>query len=290
MNKKFHGTGVALITPFKENLSIDYQALERLLSYVSDGGVDYLVLLGTTGEASTLSTDEKKDIISFVKKHNPRKLPLVLGLGGNDTNELCQKLNEIDFEGIDGILSVSPYYNKPTQEGIFLHYTKFSSLSPVPVILYNIPGRTSSNMSAETTLKLAQHPNIVGIKEASGDFSQCIEIIKNKPKDFFITGGDDILTIPIMSIGGVGSISAISNALPKVCAEMTNYALANDYAKANIELHKFSALNRLLFEEGNPVGVKTLLDILGICKPFVRLPLVKGTDGLKEKLLKAYKN
>ena len=289
MKNKYFGTGVALVTPFKEDLSIDYSALENLLAYISDGGVDYLVVLGTTGEASTLSGKEKKEVIEFIKKNNPHKLPFVLGLGGNDTTELKSKLSEINFDGIDAILSVSPYYNKPTQEGIFQHYTQFAAASPVPLILYNIPGRTASNVTAQTTLRLAQNANIIGVKEASGDFVQCIEIIQNKPTDFFLTAGDDILTVPIMSVGGVGSISAISNALPKICSDMTSYALNNEYSKANIELHKFSALNRLLFEEGNPVGVKTLLDILGICKPYVRMPLMVGTQSLRSKLLAAYK-
>jgi 4-hydroxy-tetrahydrodipicolinate synthase len=289
MKKKFYGTGVALITPFKEDLSIDFQSLEKLLKYVSDNGVDYLVMLGTTGESSTLSQSEKVEIIKFIKANNPKKLPLVLGLGGNSTKELLDKLTEFDFNGIDAILSVSPYYNKPTQEGIYQHYTHFAASSPVPVVLYNIPGRTASNITADTTLRLAQNSKIIGIKEASGDFVQCIEIIKNKPADFFLTGGDDILTVPVMAIGGVGSISAISNAFPKVCSDMTNYALANEYGKANVELHKFSALNKLLFEEGNPVGVKTMLEIIGICKPFVRLPLMKGTDELRAKLTAGYK-
>jgi 4-hydroxy-tetrahydrodipicolinate synthase len=288
MKNKFYGTGVALITPFNEDLSIDFDSFEKLLHYVSNNGANYLVILGTTGESSTLTKKEKAEVINFVKKHNPQKLPIVLGHGGNDTRELIERFNEIDFNGIDAILSVSPYYNKPSQEGIFQHYTLLANTCPVPVILYNIPGRTASNMLASTTLRLAQHPNIIGTKEAAGDFPQVIEIIKHKPADFFVTAGDDILTLPLISVGGIGSISAISNALPKILSDMTNFAFASDYENARIELMKFADINKALFEEGNPVGVKCLLHILGICKPYVRLPLAKASEGLNQKMMELY--
>lgn len=283
-NKKYYGTGVALITPFNEDLSVDFASLEKLLEYVNKGGVDYYVILGTTGESSTVTEKEKTEIIAFIKKNNPKKLPIVLGHGGNDTSKLIESYNTINFDGIDGILTVNPYYNKPSQEGLYQHFKAVSDASPVDVILYNIPGRTGVNMSAETTLRLASHPKVVGIKEASGDLGQCIDIVKQKPSNFLLIGGDDILTLPMISVGGVGAISAISNAFPDITSKMTNFALANDYASANKELHKFCHLNKLFFEEGNPVGVKIMLDILGICKPFVRLPLVKASDGLRAKM------
>jgi 4-hydroxy-tetrahydrodipicolinate synthase len=289
MNSKFHGTGVALVTPFKEDFSIDFDSLERVLDHVTKGGVDYLVVLGTTGETSTLSTEEKKQVLSFIISHNSKQLPIVYGLGGNNTADLVEKCRQIDFKGVDGILSVSPYYNKPNQEGLFQHYTALADACPVPVIMYNIPGRTGSNMTADTTLRLAHHKNIAGIKEASGDLAQSIDIAKNKPKDFLIIGGDDILTVPMIAIGGVGAISAISNVFPDITSKMANYALASDFPKANAELHKFCHYNKLFFEEGNPVGVKAMLEIMGICSTTVRLPLTKASTGLIEKLTKAYK-
>lgn len=289
MKPKFYGTGVALVTPFNEDLSIDFAAFERLMAHVTSGGVDYLVVLGTTGETSTLSNTEKKQILDFVKKNNPAKLPIVYGLGGNNTTELVEKCKEVDFKGVDAILSVSPYYNKPSQEGIYQHYTKLADACPVPVIMYNIPGRTGSNMLADTTLKLAEHKNIIGTKEASGDLAQSIDIAKNKPKDFLIIGGDDILTVPMISIGGVGAISAISNVFPDITSKMANYALASDFPKANDELHKFCHFNKLFFEEGNPVGVKAMLEIMGICKAHVRLPLSIASAGLMDKLKRAYR-
>lgn len=288
MNKLFYGTGVALVTPFKDDLSIDFNGFEKLLQHVNDGGVDYLVVMGTTGESATLTSEEKKKVLDFVKKNNPKKLPIVYGLGGNDTKETVNKCKEIDFEGVAGILSVSPYYNKPSQEGLFHHYTMLADACPVPVILYNIPGRTGSNMLAETTLRLSKHANIVGIKEASGDLAQSIDIVKNKPKDFLVIGGDDILTVPMISIGGVGAISAISNVFPTITSKMANYALQSDFPKANEELHKFCHFNKMFFEEGNPVGVKAMLEIMGICKNHVRLPLYKASEGLIQKLTKAY--
>lgn len=282
--KKYYGTGVALITPFNEDLSIDYASFEKHLDFVTKGGADYLVALGTTGESSTISPAEKAEILNFIKKNNTKKLPIVLGHGGNHTTKLVEEFKEINFDGIDGILTVNPYYNKPSQEGLYQHFKAVCDASPVDVILYNIPGRTGVNMAAETTLRLANHAKVVGIKEASGDLAQCIDIIKSKPANFLLIGGDDILTLPMISVGGVGAISAISNVFPDVTAKMTNFALANDYDNANKELHKFCHLNKLFFEEGNPVGVKIMLDILGICKPYVRLPLVKASDALRERM------
>jgi len=288
MNPKFYGTGVALITPFHIDLSVDYASLEKVIAHVTNGGADYLVALGTTGETSTLSAGEKKEILAFIKDHNPNSLPIIYGLGGNNTQELIETCKDIDFKGVDGILSVSPYYNKPSQEGLFQHYSLLADACPVPVIMYNIPARTGSNMTAETTLRLANHENIIGIKEASGDLAQSIEIAKNKPENFLIIGGDDILTVPMISIGGVGAISAISNVFPEITSRMANYALASDFPNANLELHKFCHYNKLFFEEGNPVGVKALLHHMGICNSAVRLPLIKASDTLMEKLAKVY--
>ncbi|TAG53247.1 MAG: 4-hydroxy-tetrahydrodipicolinate synthase [Cytophagales bacterium] len=288
--KKYYGTGVALITPFKKDLSIDFAAFEKHLEYVIKGGVDYFVVLGTTGESSTITPNEKIEILQFVKKNNPTKLPIVLGHGGNNTLQLVDEFSKINFDGIDAILTVNPYYNKPSQEGLYQHFRSVCDASPVEVILYNIPSRTGVNMLPETTLRLASHPKVVGIKEASGDLAQCIDIVKAKSDNFLLIGGDDILTIPTISVGGVGAISAISNAFPAITSKMTNLALANDYANANIELHKFCHLNKLFFEEGNPVGVKIMLDILGICKPYVRLPLMNASDSLREKMKIALEN
>lgn len=286
--KKFFGTGVALVTPFKSDFSIDFDGLKRLLKHVTEGGAEYLVVLGTTGESATLNGDEKKEVLSFIKQHNYKNLPIVYGLGGNDTRELLKKINEIDWQGVDAVLSVCPYYNKPSQAGIIAHYTQMADACPVPVMLYNIPGRTGVNMTADTTLTLSKHKNIIGIKEASGDLAQCIDIAKYKNDDFLLIGGDDILTVPIISIGGVGAISAISNVFPDITSAMARYALASDFPKANQELHKFCHFNRMFFEEGNPVGVKAMLSIMGICEPYVRLPLSKASDTLTQKLKSAY--
>lgn len=281
---KFEGTGVALITPFTEQGEIDYNALAKLLEYTADGGVDYYTVLGTTGESVTLGKKEKQELIKFIVNNNSRKLPILLGLGGNYTEEICMSLTDMDLNGIDAILSVSPYYNKPSQEGIYQHYVKIADRSPLPVILYNVPGRTSSNMLASTTLRLANHPNIIGIKEACSDLAQSMEIAQGKPKDFLLISGDDILTLPIIAVGGSGVISVIANAFPKKFTKMVNNCLGGDFKEASKALFDFLEINPLLYAESSPVGIKVALSKLGISNEDVRLPLVKASEKLKNQI------
>ena len=282
MNNKISGTGVALVTPMKSDLSIDFNALNNLVIHCIDGGVDFLVALGTTGESVTLSIEEKKLVLDCVKKSNNNRLPIVLGIGGNNTDYIIQSFSSHDLDGVDAILSVSPAYNKPTQEGIYQHYKAISKSSPLPIILYNVPGRTSSNMTAETTLRLAyDFDNIIAIKEASGDMEQIMEIISKKPIDFKVLSGDDAITLPIILMGGDGVISVLGQALPKDFSSMVKYGLKGDL-KASKELHyKILSFVEPLFVEGNPAGVKALLYLKGICKEEVRLPLVKSSAKLK---------
>lgn len=284
MKNKFSGTGVALVTPFKANLDIDYDALHRLIAHLSQGGVDYLVVMGTTGESATISTAEKKQILAFVKANNPNRLPVVYGLGGNHTKEIIEQIHQTDWQGVDAVLSVSPYYNKPSQAGIFEHYKTIADACPVPVILYNVPGRTQSNVSAATTLKLAGHPNIIGIKEASGDLVQCMEIARNKPTGFLLISGDDLLTLPMISFGAVGVISVLANAFPHTFTQMVNEALHHHFEASSQHLFRFLRINPLMYEESNPVGLKQTLQLLGICTNQVRLPLVPASESLASKI------
>jgi 4-hydroxy-tetrahydrodipicolinate synthase len=274
MNKLFSGTGVALVTPFKEDKSIDFDALKKLLKHVTAGGVNYLVAMGTTGEAAVLTAEEKTKLITFIKTETAGKTPLVIGIGGNNTAALVKTIEHTNFDGISGILSVAPYYNKPTQVGLYNHYKAIAEASPVPVILYNVPGRTSVNISAETTLRLANElENIMAIKEASGDFAQIMQIIKNKPSGFQVISGDDPLTLPLISVGMEGVISVTANAFPKEFSQMVNFALQAEFQKAR-ELHyKLLDFTESLFLEGNPGGIKAALDIMGICKQNLRNPL-----------------
>jgi len=281
--KKLYGTGVALVTPFYKDGSIDFASLKKLLTHTAKG-VDYYVVMGTTGESVTLTKEEKKEVLEFVIKNNPKKLPIVYGIGGNNTASVIEEIKATNLRGVDAILSVSPYYNKPPQEGIYQHYKKVADASPKPVILYNVPGRTMSNISAETTLRLAQHKNIVGIKEASGNLEQCMKIAKDKPKDFLLISGDDLLTVPLYSIGGVGVISVLANAFPETFKRITKYAASGNFAKASAETFSLLAINGLMYEEGNPTGVKYVLSLLNICEPHVRLPLVDPSNGLKKKI------
>lgn len=281
--KKLHGTGVALVTPMHENGEIDFKGLKKLLSHTAKGA-DYFVVMGTTGESATLSKDEKKEVLRFVIKNNPKKLPVVYGIGGNNTHHVLEEINSTNLEGVDALLSVSPYYNKPSQEGIYQHFKSIAEISPVPVILYNVPGRTSSNLSAQTTLRLAQVKNIIGIKEASGNLEQCMKIVKEKPKDFMLISGDDMLTLPIYSIGGVGVISVLANAFPQVFKKIRDNVTSGKLAKAQAEQFKILDINSPMYEEGNPVGVKYLLSLMSVCSPYVRLPLVLPSDGLKKKI------
>ena len=285
MINNFKGIGAALVTPFKDDFSIDFEGLKKLIAHVSsDGATDFLTVLGTTGETATLSDEEKKEVLAFVKANNTKKLPLMFGLGGNNTLKVLDTIKNTDFNGIEAILSVCPYYNKPSQEGIYRHYVAIADASPAPVMLYNIPGRTGVNMSAATTVKLAQHPNIFGMKEASGDFMQCIEIKKNAPKDFILTAGDDLLSVPLIAIGAEGSVSVLSNIFPVKFARMVKAAMSGDFVTANRLLHDFLEINPLLYAEGNPVGAKFILSEMGICSKNVRLPLAPASVELQEKL------
>jgi 4-hydroxy-tetrahydrodipicolinate synthase len=283
--KNLIGTGVALVTPMHEDGSIDYKGLNKLLSHTGKG-VDYYVVMGTTGESATLSKKEKQAVLDFVLKNNKRNLPVVYGIGGNDTQSVLEELIHTDLTGVAAILSVSPYYNKPSQEGIYQHFKAVARVSTVPVILYNVPGRTASNLTADTTLRLAQLDNIIGIKEASGNLEQCIKIAKEKPKDFMLISGDDMLTLAIYATGGVGIISVLANAYPGVFKKIKDFAFAGKLAAAQKEQFKLLDINGPMYEEGNPVGVKYLLSLLGVCEPHVRLPLVNPSDNLKKKIEK----
>ena len=282
MLRKISGTGVALVTPFKSDLSIDFEALTSLVNHCVDGNIDFLVVMGTTGESVTLSLEEKNAALDCVKQANNNRLPIVLGIGGNNTDYIIQSFSSYNLDGVDAILSVSPAYNKPTQEGIYQHFKAISKSSPLPIILYNVPGRTSSNMTAETTLRLAfDFDNIIAVKEASGDMEQIMEIIAKKPIDFKVLSGDDAITLPIILMGGDGVISVLGQALPKDFSSMVKYGLEGDL-KASKELHyKILSFVEPLFVEGNPAGIKTLLNLKGICKEEVRLPLVKSSAKLK---------
>lgn len=279
------GVGVALITPFNDDESVDFEALSRLVDYQIQNGTDYLVVLGTTAETPTLTEEEKKAIVEFVVEKVNGRIPIILGEGGNNTRAIVEKLKKNDYPGIDGILSVVPYYNKPSQEGIYQHYKAIAEASQLPVILYNVPGRTGVNMSAETTLRIAKEfKNVVAIKEASGDISQMDEIIKRKPRDFDVISGDDGVTFPLITLGAVGVISVIGNAFPKEFSRMTRLALEGDYHSALTIHHSFSELFNLLFVDGNPAGVKCMLSMMGYIKNKLRLPLVPTRITTYEKI------
>jgi len=279
MKNKFVGTGVAIVTPFTDNLEIDYEALEKQIEHLISNNINYLVVLGTTGESVTQSDEEKNDLVNFIKRKVNNRIPIVLGLGGNNTTSIKNKIHQTDFNQIDAILSVAPYYNKPSQEGLYQHFKTIAKASPVPVILYNVPGRTGSNIQAKTTLRLARDfENIIAIKEASGNFSQAMEIVKNKPSDFIVVSGEDALTLPLMSIGVSGVISVVGNAFPKEFSTMVQLALSNNYTEA-LELHyKLIELIDYLFIEGNPAGVKAALTHMDIIKNNLRLPLVPVSE------------
>lgn len=269
------GVGVAFITPFKEDESVDYEALIRLVDYQIQNNTDYLVVLGTTAETATLTEGEKTKIVETVINRVNGRIPIVLGVGGNNTRAVVDQLKNGNFEGIDAILSVVPYYNKPSQEGIYQHYKAIAEASKLPVILYNVPGRTAVNMTAETTLRLAnEFSNIVAIKEASGDMAQMDDIIKRKPDNFDVISGDDGITFPLITLGAIGVISVIGNAFPKEFSRMTRLALEGDYQSALTIHHSFSELFKLLFIDGNPAGVKSMLHMMGYIENKLRLPLV----------------
>jgi len=281
--KKLYGTGVALVTPFTEDLAVDYKSLKKLLVHTAKG-VDYYVVMGTTGEAATCSDEEKASVLQFVKENNPRSLPIVYGIGGNNTRSILESISATDLSGVDALLSVSPYYNKPSQEGIYQHFVTIADHCPIPVILYNVPGRTASNMSALTTLRLAQHKNIIGIKEASGNMEQCLEIAKNMPKDFMLISGDDMWTLALYAMGAKGVISVLGNALPLIFKGIKDHAFRGEFSKASKEQLKLLEINGPMYVEGNPVGIKYLLSELKVCNPYVRLPLVTASESLQEKI------
>ena len=283
-SSKFSGVGVALVTPFNEDLSIDYPSLEKIINNCIEGGVDYLVSNGTTAEASTLTPQEKKEVLAFVKKINNGRLPILYGIGSNNTKHILELIADTDFNGVDGILTISPYYNKPSQQGIIRHYQVIADASPVPVIMYNVPGRTGSNVEAKTSIELSKHPNIIGIKEASGDLYQCLDIMRDKADDFTIISGVDILTTPMISIGTSGVISVMANAYPKQFSNMIHLALKGDFKEANKLLLEFILLDDLLYQESNPVGIKEVLYIQGVCKNYVREPLVSASEELNQKI------
>ena len=273
--KRISGTGVALITPFNEDKTIDYTSLDKLLNKVIKGGIDFLVVLGTTGEATSINESEKKELINFIVKLNNKRLPLVLGIGGNNTNKLIKEINNTDLSDFDAILSVTPYYNKPSQKGLYHHYAEISKSSPIPIILYNVPSRTGINMSPETTIQLANDfKNIISIKEASGDINQIKYILKNKPKNFDVLSGDDGLTLEIIQNGGAGVISVIGQSNPEEFSSLVKFALNGKLSDAKILHDKLYGLYHYLYSEGNPSGVKAFLSLQGVCKNYLRLPLV----------------
>ncbi len=277
--------GVALITPFKTDESIDFEALSRLIEYQIKNGTDYLVVCGTTAETPTLTDAEKDKVTRFVVDCVAGRLPVVLGVGGNCTKAVVEKLETFDFSGIDAILSVTPYYNKPSQEGLYQHYAAIAKASPLPIVLYNVPGRTGVNMLPATTLRLAnEFSNICAVKEASGNFSQIDDIIKNKPADFMVISGDDAITFPLITLGAVGVISVIGNAFPREFSRMVRLALEGDYNSARQIHHRFTELIELLFVEGNPAGVKSMLALMGFIENKLRLPLVPNTINTYEKI------
>ncbi len=276
-NSRFKGTGVAMITPFNKNNSIDYKGIGKLVDHLIKGGVEYLVALGTTGETATLNKDEKQSVVTHIIECVGKRVPIVLGLGGNNTQEILDTLKVSSyFNNIDAILSVSPYYNKPNQRGIYQHYKAISEASPLPIMLYNVPGRTASNILPETTIKLAEDfKNIIGIKEASGNLEQCMKIIKYRPKDFLVISGDDMLALPMIASGADGVISVVGNAYPKDFSEMIRKILLGNVSEAQKLHYKLTDIIEKIFADGNPAGVKAVLEILNICQANLRLPLVK---------------
>jgi 4-hydroxy-tetrahydrodipicolinate synthase len=278
--ERLRGTGVALVTPFKNNGDIDWEDLERIIEHVIGGGVEFLVSLGTTGESVTISDEEQRQILDFTIKVNRGRVPLIAGVfGSNNTRALVEKVRSFNFEGIDALLSSNPSYSKPGQEGIFQHYMALAEESPRPIIIYNVPSRTASNMTAETTLRLANaSEKFIGIKEASDDIYQVIKILKGRPKNFLMLSGDDFITLPLIAVGGDGVISVIANATPRPFSDMVRAALRQDMPTAQKLNFKFLELYKLLFLEGNPVGVKAALELQGLCSRDVRLPLVPMTE------------
>jgi len=282
---RFCGAGAALITPFKKDFSYDIEALESLIDYIIDGGTDYIVALGTTAETPTIKPSDRGNILHIIKQRIASRVPLVAGLGGNCTAEVVEYVEHTDLEGIDAILSVTPYYNKPSQEGLYRHFRAIAEASPIPVILYNIPGRTGVNMTAETTCRLAaDEPNIIAVKEASGKIEQIEQIIRNRPDGFRVISGDDSLTLEVMRRGGDGVISVAANAFPKMVSRMVDLAAAGGYDSAEQIMGRLREAIAALFEQGNPTGIKAALAVMGRIENVLRLPLVPATEPLMKKI------
>ncbi len=286
--KKFRGTGVAIVTPFKNDSSIDFAALGRAVNHVISGGVNYIVALGTTGESVTLSKDEKKAVLAYVVESVDNRVPIVAGFGGNNTQEVINCIRHANLTGVDGILTVAPYYNKPNQRGLIQHFKEVATCSPLSVILYNVPGRTACNILPETCLELAHEcDNIVAIKEASADITSVMKIVKGKPDNFSVISGDDIMTMPFIAAGASGVISVMANAFPGPCSELVNHSLKNNFKAAREIQFKYMDIMELLFADGNPAGVKAMMNILNICQNNLRLPLVPVTRQLYTRIQKA---
>lgn len=284
MKDKFFGTGVPLLTPFNDDMSVDYNAIAKFVDYYLANGINYFILHGTTSEAPTTTFEEKMKILDIVVEKNKSRVPIVVGFGGYNTMEIIANIKKCNFENIDAVLSVTPYYNKPNQKGLLEHYRAIADTSPVPVILYNVPTRTNVNLTAETTLQLAEHPNIIGIKEASGNLLQIMSIIKNSPKDFFVVSGDDLLTYPMISLGAIGVISVVALAKPNEFSKMVKLALEGNWNEAQkIHYQLFDFINAI-FEDGNPAGVKAAMYIQNHIKYNLRLPLVRVQQSTLEKI------
>ena len=284
--KELIGTGTALITPFNNDHSIDFDALSRIIEQQIAGGTNYFVMLGTTGESATLSNEEKSAVVSHIKKVNASRLPLVLGVGGNNTSDVVEQLKSLDTAGLTAILSVSPYYNKPNQQGIIYHYNEVANASTLPIILYNVPGRTGSNMTASTQLELAKHPNIVATKEASGNMEQVMSILKDKPADFLVISGDDALTFPILACGGSGVISVINHIFPRTFSGMVKSAIQGDFIAAKAAHERVLESSIAIFADGSPGGIKTMLNEKQLCGTAVRPPLWQVNAQVDENLRK----
>ncbi len=284
LKNELQGTGVALVTPFKTTTEVDYDALGKLIDFDIDNGVEYLVSLGTTGETPTLNAKEKEDIVNFTYEKVNGRVPVVIGIGGNSTQEVIENLKSFPLDKAIAVLSASPYYNKPSQQGIYQHYKALAAASPKPIILYNVPGRTGSNMTAETTLRLAKEKNIEGMKEASGNMVQCMHILRDRPKDFLVVSGDDHVAMPLIACGMDGVISVAANCFPKDFSEMIRQSLKGDFAAARPLHYKCLEGNDLLFAENNPAGVKAFLYELGIIENIVRLPVVPLSDSIHQKV------
>lgn len=283
--QKFVGTGVALVTPFKKDFSVDVEALKKIVNYVIDGGVEYLVVLGTTAESATLSSDEKDLVIKTIVAENKGRLPLVLGVGGNNTHQVVEELKTKDLSAFDAILSVSPYYNKPTQEGIYQHFKAVAEASPIPVILYNVPGRTASNMLPSTVVRLANDfDKIIAIKEAAGDIVQAMQLIQQTPKGFLVISGDDMITLPMVLAGGAGVISVIGEGFPKEFSKMVRLGLNRKVDEAYALHYKLADAIDMIFEQGNPAGIKEVFELKKLSENTVRLPLVNVNQDLRNRL------